>query len=64
MEAYVVFVKPIHKINELTFNQIKIPGEPYSRTHRKRIRRDGKDFLYRASTESFTKDGYVIENDG
>lgn len=64
MEAYAVFVKPIHKINELTFNQIKTSGDPYSKTQRKRIRRDGKDSLSRASPESFTKDGYVCYNDG
>ena len=64
MESYVVFVKPNSKISELTFNQVKIPGEPYSAIQKRRMRRDGKDCLYNASPESFTKDGYVIENDG
>lgn len=64
MESYVVFVKPNSKISELTFNQVKIPGEPYRTIGRRRMRRDGKDCLYKASPESFTKDGYVMENDG
>jgi site-specific DNA-methyltransferase (adenine-specific) len=64
-ELYSVFAHPKHKIKNLTWNPIKIPGEPYRRVQRKKgYLRGGRDQLDRSCGSSWTEDGYIKENDG
>lgn len=64
-EIYSVFAHPKHKVKNLTWNPVKIHGEPYTRIKRHRgYQRNGKDQIDRADTSSWTKDGYVSKNDG
>ncbi|HEY9703064.1 MAG TPA: hypothetical protein V6C58_11485, partial [Allocoleopsis sp.] len=64
-ELYCVFAHPKHKISNLIFNKITIPGKPYRTVKRKsEYKRDGKDSLSRANPSAWTVDGYVCENNG
>jgi site-specific DNA-methyltransferase (adenine-specific) len=64
-ELYTVFAHPNHKIKDLTWNPIRIAGEPYLKIERNTgYKRGGKDQLARADKSGWTKDGYVSENNG
>lgn len=64
-EPYCVFAHPKHKVSELTWNKITIPGEPYKKTQKNTgYLRGGKDQLDRANTSCWTETGYISENSG
>lgn len=65
-ELYCVFAHPKHKISNLTYNKILLPGEPYRVVQKNSgYARGGKDQIDRVSnTKGWTKDGYVSENKG
>jgi len=64
-ELYTVFAHPEHKIKNLTWNHVKVVGEPYSKKQRKSgYRRGGKDQIDRACQSAWTEDNYVCSNDG
>ena len=64
-EFYSVFAHPEHKVGNLVFNKLMIPGEPYiKKQNYTGYLRDGKDSLSRASTSAWTKQGYVQNNEG
>lgn len=64
-ELYAVFAHPKHKVKDLTYNKITIPGTPYKTVAKNTgYLRGGKDSLSRSSNRGWTKDGYVIENNG
>ncbi len=65
-ELYCVFAHPKHTISNLTWNKITYyQGKKYRVVRRNSgYLREGKDQLDRASTNGWTKDGYVSENEG
>ena len=64
-EPYAVFCLKGAKICDMTFNKLKIAGEPYTKKQTNTgYQRDGKDSLAWANASSWTKDGYISENDG
>lgn len=64
-ELYCVFSHPDHRVSNLTWNAVKEEGSPYKKVQRYNgFLRGGKDQLDRATTSSWTKDGFVAENDG
>lgn len=64
-ELYAVFAHPSHKIKDLTFNQIIIPGKPYTHTMKYTGKvRDTNDQITVLSPGAWTIDGYKIVNEG
>lgn len=64
-ELYAVFAHPNHKIKDLVFNQVILPGELYSKTQRyKGKARNTNDQITRISSSAFTIDGYKSVNEG
>jgi len=64
-ENFVVYAHPNHKISDLTWNKIYNEGEPYTRVLRRNgYKRDGKDQIDRSDSRGYTKDGYVLQNNG
>ena len=64
-EPCYVYAHPNHTIAGLTWNKIKIDGEPYSKVQHNTGRRRGwSDSLDRATTSTWTKEGFVSENSG
>lgn len=65
MEMYAVFAHPAHQIRNLVWNRIKIEGEPYRKVQRRSgFKRGASDCLDRVSSSGWTKDGFVLNNDG
>ncbi|MFM5994111.1 MAG: DNA-methyltransferase [Dolichospermum sp.] len=64
-ECYAIFAHPKHKISNLTYNKIFIPGTPYKVVQRNTgYVRDGKNQIDRATTSAWTQDGYILINEG
>lgn len=64
-EPYAVYAHPNHKIKNLVFNKLLIPGEPYKKVQRKTgFLRGGKDSLSRINTSAWTTEGFVKVNEG
>lgn len=64
-ELYAVFAHPDHKIKDLVFNQILLPGEPYTITRRHKGKvRNTNDQIARINGSAFTIDGYQCVNEG
>lgn len=64
-EPYCIFAHPKHKVSNLVYNKILLPGEPYEKKQKNTgYVRDGKNQIDRANTSAWTKDGYISENEG
>ncbi|MCA2759298.1 site-specific DNA-methyltransferase [Microcystis sp. M145S2] len=64
-EPYCIFAHPKHKVSNLVYNKILLPGEPYKKKQNNtNFIRDGKDQIDRANASAWTKDGYISENEG
>ncbi len=64
-EPYCIFAHPKHKISNLIYNKILLPGEPYKKKQKNTgYIRDGINQIDRANACAWTKDGYVSENHG
>jgi len=64
-EPYAVFAHPKHKILNLVYNKIFLPGTPYKKTQRNTgYLRNGVDQIDRSNASSWTNDDYVIKNVG
>jgi site-specific DNA-methyltransferase (adenine-specific) len=64
-EPYCIFAHPKHKVSNLVYNKILLPGEPYKKKQKNTgYVRDGKNQIDRANTSAWTKDGYISENHG
>lgn len=67
-ELFTVYAHPNHQVRNLTWNKVFVPGTPY-RSVKNRYKtiqnqRGNKDQLERACTSNWTKENYVLENDG
>jgi|688.fasta_scaffold02674_12 site-specific DNA-methyltransferase (adenine-specific) len=64
-EPYCIFAHPKHKVSNLVYNKILLPGEPYEKKQKNTgYIRDGKNQIDRANASAWTKDDYVSENHG
>jgi len=64
-EPFVVYAHPDHSISNLIWNSVYREGKSYHKVQKNLgYKRGGKDQLDRANTSSWTKEGYISENDG